>query len=192
MEKKIIIENSQHPEFGDIQQLIGIGIRIGDIQTALIEDDYFEMNEQEQSDYFHKKGIFNNFDDIYFSLGEFEAIHIDNSVIENYNAEDDLKDVPLIDITITNSQLSDKVLNHLLQSINVQYLQILNLSNNQLGLCDLNEFEQIIDILNKKGAKNIQLNLKGNPIIQKYQIERGSLPTIETNPYTCIAQLIWS
>lgn len=103
MEKKIIIENTPHPEFGDIQKLIGIGIRIGEISTALIEDDYFEMTEQEQSDYFHKKGVFNNFDDIYFSLGEFEAIHIENSLMENYNAENDLKDVPLIDITIMNS-----------------------------------------------------------------------------------------
>lgn len=77
------------------------------------------MNEEDQSDYFHNKGIFNNFDDIYFSLGEFEAIQIDNCVIENYNAENDLKDVPLIDITITNSQLSDTILNHLLESINV-------------------------------------------------------------------------
>ncbi|CAD8188446.1 unnamed protein product [Paramecium octaurelia] len=192
MEKKVIIENTQHPEFGEISKLSGIGIRIGEISGALIEDDYFELTEQEQSDYFHKKGVFNNFDDIYFSLGEFEAIHIDNSLIENYNAENDLKDVPLIEITIMNSQLSDQMLKDLLQSINVQYLYTLNLSNNQLGLCDLKEFEEIIDILNKKGAKNVKLTLKGNPIIQKYQEERGSLPTIESWPYTCIAQLIWS
>ncbi|CAD8120586.1 unnamed protein product [Paramecium sonneborni] len=191
MQKEITIVNTQHSEYGDMLKLIGIGLRIGEISSAQIEDDYFELSEEEQSEYFHKKGIYSNFDDIYFSLGEFEAIHIENCTIENYNAENDLQDVPLIDITITNCQLEEKNLGYLLESINVQYLQTLNLSNNKLGLNDLNEFENIIDILNKKGAKNTRLILKDNPIIKKYQEEKQSLPTIGTWPYICISQLIW-